>query len=51
MIYRDRFIVYIKSEDIYVDLAEDAETRFGASNNEVNRAPHIGKKNKFVDER
>ena len=24
----DRFIVYIKTEDIYVDNAEDVETRF-----------------------
>ena len=24
----DRFIVYLKTEDIYVDNAEDVETRF-----------------------
>ena len=29
---RDSFIVYIKTEDIYKDIAEDVETRFGTSN-------------------
>ena len=28
----DSFIVYIKTDDIYKDLAEDVETRFDASN-------------------
>ena len=29
---RDSFIVYIKTEDIYKDIAEDVETRFDTSN-------------------
>ena len=29
---RDSFIVYIKTDDIYNDIAEDAETRFDTSN-------------------
>ena len=28
----DRFIVYIKTDDIYKDIAEDVETRFDTSN-------------------
>ena len=31
----DRFIVYIKTEDIYKDIAEDVETRFDTSNYEL----------------
>ena len=31
------FIVYIKTDDIYKDIAEDAETRFDKSNNELDR--------------
>ena len=31
----DSFIVYIKTEDIYKDTAEDIETRFGTSNYEL----------------
>ena len=37
-------MVDIESEEIYEDLAEDVETRFDASKNEVNRPPHIDKK-------
>ena len=29
------FIVYIKTDDIYTDIAEDVETRFDSSNNEL----------------
>ena len=29
---RDSFIVYIKTEDVYKDIAEDVETRFDTSN-------------------
>ena len=31
------FIVYIKADDIYKDIAEDVETRFDTSNYELNR--------------
>ena len=30
----DGFIVYIKTDDIYKDIAKDVETRFDTSNNE-----------------
>ena len=33
----DRFIVYIKADDIYKDIAEDVEPRFHASNYELDR--------------
>ena len=33
----DSFIVHIKTEDIYVDIAKDVEARFGSSNSEVER--------------
>ena len=32
------FIVYIKTDYIYKDIAEDVETRFGISNYELDRA-------------
>ena len=31
------FIVYIKTDDIYKDIAEDVETRFDSSNYELDR--------------
>ena len=39
------FIVYIKTEDIYSDIAKDIETRFYTSNNEWDR-PLPKEKNK-----
>ena len=33
----DSFIVYIKTDDIYKDIAEDVETRFDTSNYELDR--------------
>ena len=30
----DSFVVYIKADDIYKDIAEDVETRFDTSNYE-----------------
>ena len=39
------FIVYIKIEDIYSDIAKDIETRFYTSNNELDR-PLPKEKNK-----
>ena len=43
----DSFIVCIKTEDIYVDIAKDGETRFGALNYELKR-PLSKVKNKKV---
>ena len=34
----DSLIVYIKIDDIYKNIAEDVETRFDASNYELNRS-------------
>ena len=31
------FIVYVKTDDIYKDIAEDVETRFDLSNYEIDR--------------
>ena len=36
-IYTDSFIVVVKAEDIYKDIAEDVETRFDLSNYELYR--------------
>ena len=33
----DSFIVYIKTDDIYRDIAKDVETRFDTSNYELER--------------
>ena len=33
----DSFIVYIKTDDIYKDIAEDVEIRFDTSNYELDR--------------
>ena len=38
---RDSFIVYIKTEDIYKDIAEDVETRFVTSVMNQNAIPLI----------
>ena len=47
------FIVYITTDDIYIDIAEDVETRFDASNYELNRLlPKIkNKKSNWINER
>ena len=39
----DSFIVHTKTEDIYNDIAEDIETRFGISNFELDRPLLKGK--------
>ena len=31
----DSYIVYIKTEDVYIDIAEDVEIRFDTSNHEL----------------
>ena len=52
-IHNPSFIVYIKTYDIYKDIAEDVETRFDASNYELNRPLPKGKnkKSNWINER
>ena len=45
----DIFIVYIKAENIYVDIAKDVETKFDTANYELER-PWRKEKNKKVIE-
>ena len=42
--HTDTFIVYIKTNDIYKDIAEHVEKRFDASNYELDRSLLTGKK-------
>ena len=42
----DGFIVYIKTDDIYKDIAEDVETIFDTSNFELDGPLPKGKKSK-----
>ena len=42
------FIVYIKTEDIYVEIAKDVETKFNTSNYELGRALPKGKNKKVT---
>ena len=42
----DRFILYIKTNDIYKDIAEDVEKRFDDSNFELDRPLRKEKKSK-----
>ena len=44
----DNFIVHVKTEDIYKDIAEDLEKRFDTSNFEIDRSLPIGKNNKVI---
>ena len=44
MLYGYRFIVLIKTDDIYKDIAEDVENRFDTSNYELDRPFPKGKK-------
>ena len=44
----DNFIVYIKKDDIYKDIAEDVETRFDTSNYELDRPLPKGKNKKVI---
>ena len=39
----DSLTVYIKTDDVYKDIAEDVETRFATSNQELNR-PYLKRK-------
>ena len=38
----------IKTDDIYKDIAEDAETTFGTSNNELDRPLRKGKNKRVI---
>ena len=44
----DSFILYIKTEDFYKDIADDVEKRFDISNDEVNRPLPRGKNKKVI---
>ena len=44
----DRFTAYIKTEDIYSDIAKDFETRFDTSNYELNRPLPKGKNRVWI---
>ena len=48
IVYRHRFIVYIKTEDIYADIAKGAETIFDISNCELDRPLPKGKNKKVI---
>ena len=46
------FIVYIKADDIYKDIAEDVETRFVTSNYDLDRSlPKEKKKSNWINKR
>ena len=44
----DSFTVYIKTNDIYKEIAEDVKTRFDTSNYELNRSLPKGKNKKVI---
>ena len=44
----DGFIVHVKTDSIYKDIAEDVETRFDTSNFEIHRPLPKGKNKKVV---
>ena len=44
----DSFIIQIKTEDIYEDIADDVEKRFDTSNYEIDRPLPIGKNKKVI---
>ena len=44
----DSFIMHIKTEDFYKDIAEDVEKRFDTSNYEVDRPLPAGKNKKVI---
>ena len=46
--YTDSFIISIKTEAFYEDIANDVEERFDTSNYEVNRPLPKGKNKKFL---
>ena len=44
----DTFIVHMNRDDIYNDIAEDAERKFDASNYELDRPLSKGKNDKII---
>ena len=42
------FIIHIKTEDVYEDIADDVEKRFDKSNCKVNRPLPTGKNDKVI---
>ena len=44
----DSFIVHLKTDDIYKDIAEDVETRFDTSNFEIERPLPKAKNRKLI---
>ena len=44
----DSFIVHVKTDDIYKDIAEDVEKRFGTSNYEIDKPLPKGKNEKVI---
>ena len=44
----DNFIAYIKPEEVYVDIAEDVETRFDTSNYDLERLLPKGKNKNVI---
>ena len=43
----DSFIISIKTEDLYEDIANDVEKRFDTSNHDVSRPLHTGMEDKL----
>ena len=46
--YRDSFIVYVKTDNIFKGIGEGVETRFNTSNFEIDRPLPEGKKEKVI---
>ena len=44
----DSFIIYIKTKDVYEDVANDVEKYFDTSNYEINRPLTAGKNKKMI---
>ena len=44
----DRFIIHIKIEDFYKDIADDVEKRFDTSTYQINRPLPVGKNKKVI---
>ena len=47
----DNFIVYIKTKNIYVNIAKDVETRVDTSNHEIERPLPQEKESNWINER
>ena len=47
--YTDSFIMHIKTEDFYDDIADDVEKRFDTSNYQANRPLPTGKNKKVIE--